>query len=810
MTRPSLGPCHFLFGIDGSTVPLRHSQKFNKVTIGLVIMILKSSTFLLCALLGGLAALTSCSAESKATSAIQRGEQLLKEGKRDEAIINFKRAIQLKANSGDAYYGLGRALLLENMPDAYSNLSRAAELLPERPDIKSTLGDATLALYLSTPSRPTQLRERLMKISDDLAKASPPPSDLFRFRAYVQLSDKRPAEAVQTLKQGLQTNPDDQRSQLALVKALLEDKKEEEAESTALQIISKHKGYFPVYDLMSGHYIKDPATFAKAERFLRLKAEGNPHSADVLLGLARYYRLQKNVDGMLTTLAPLLKDQEHFPRGPLLVADFYAETAAYGPAETTLREAIGSRPTIKKEGQIRLAKILYLNKRGEEAFTLADQLAKDHPGDRDIVLLRAQLSERALRADQYDTVLSEIQTLLAKSPNDLDLRHEHGKVLLVKGDTDNAAKEFEQVSKADPARPEARLALVNIYLEKRNFTQAVSEVNRLVEMYPVNPNYRLLRVTCLRSQGNLGEAREALTTLASEYPQQPRILREMALLHLAEGKAPQAEAILRRLFQSERPRIDDLQALAYALVAQKRVDQAMDLLRSIQVKYPSPAVEGIIADVSASVGKFDQTVKSYAALDKESKLDATALGKYAEALQWTGDLKQAIAVARRAQALAPQNPQRNAFLAFLLQISGETEEAIALYRSVVKAQPANLETANNLAYLLADMGKDLPEANQLASKCVREKPDNDGYLDTLGFVVYKQGQHDNAVDIFQKAVKKQPNQGVFRYHLALALLAKGDQVQAKRELEQAVRQNLLPADKKKAEELLSSGLRAKA
>ena len=750
--------------------------------------------------------LISCSPESRIRKAIEGGNQLLKEGKRDEAVLNYKKAIQINANSGEAHYGLGRALFTpEKLPEAYTSLIRAAELLPGRADVQRELGDAALTLYLANPSRPATLRDRLLKTADYLLKISPNMPDSFRFRAYVQMADRRPAEAVQTLRQGLKNQPEDRRCQLALVKALLMDSKIEEADATALQFIAKNKQNFGFYDVMIDQYVRAPDANAKVERFVRLKADNNPHSAEALLSLARFHRIQKNADGIDSTLAPLLKDSAHFPSGHLQVAEFYMEAQSYGPAEEILRQAIANQPSLREAARVRLARVLFLYRRPEEAFTLADQMAKDRPKDKEVVLLRADLTEAARRTDRYDLVIAEIQSILPTFPSDPALHAALGQMLLTKGDLDGAAKELEQTVKTDVFNMKAQLALVNVYLQKKNYTQALEGVNLLLAAEPANLRYRLLRATCLRSQNNFEEARAELALMRRDFPNQAEVLLESAAVQLAEGHASQAEKMYRRLYESDRPNLMVLEGLSRSLVAQNKVDSAMEMLLSAQRKNPSPGLDELVAEVAYSSRRFDEAVRSFAAADGNSKLTSDALGHYAEALQQSGDLKQAILVARRARDLDPKKLPLSVFLAFLLQTAGNSDEAAALYRSVIKSQPANLEASNNLAYLLAERGQDLPEANQLANNCVRGRPEDDGFLDTLGIVLYKQGQFDDAIKTFQRALKRKPSQGLYRYHLALALIGKGDRSEAKRELEKAFRQNLDPSDQAKIQELLKSG-----
>ena len=92
----------------------------------------------------------------------------------------------------------------------------------------------------------------------------------------------------------------------------------------------------------------------------------------------------------------------------------------------------------------------------------------------------------------------------------------------------------------------------------------------------------------------------------------------------------------------------------------------------------------------------------------------------------------------------------------------------------------------------------LDEAVRLAQQVVQANPDVPSFADTLGWVYYQKGLYAAAADQLRKAVNideanarranSSPSPG-FRFHLGMALKAKGDRNGARRELEQALRLN---------------------
>jgi predicted Zn-dependent protease len=120
---------------------------------------------------------------------------------------------------------------------------------------------------------------------------------------------------------------------------------------------------------------------------------------------------------------------------------------------------------------------------------------------------------------------------------------------------------------------------------------------------------------------------------------------------------------------------------------------------------------------------------------------------------------------------------------------GRTAEATTDYHRALAKDPQNTVLLNNLAFLLAEAGRNLDEALQLAQRGLQKEPDDAHLWDTTAWIYIKQSQTQAAASILEKLIQKYPENSVYHYHYALALLAKGDRVQARRELQTALRKH---------------------
>jgi tetratricopeptide (TPR) repeat protein len=80
----------------------------------------------------------------------------------------------------------------------------------------------------------------------------------------------------------------------------------------------------------------------------------------------------------------------------------------------------------------------------------------------------------------------------------------------------------------------------------------------------------------------------------------------------------------------------------------------------------------------------------------------------------------------------------------------QTEEQ--LLEEIVRIDPRNAPAANDLGYGWADAGKNLSRAEDLIRLAVDAEPDNQSFLDSLGWVLYKRSKFPEALVYFEKAI----------------------------------------------------------
>jgi len=73
-------------------------------------------------------------------------------------------------------------------------------------------------------------------------------------------------------------------------------------------------------------------------------------------------------------------------------------------------------------------------------------------------------------------------------------------------------------------------------------------------------------------------------------------------------------------------------------------------------------------------------------------------------------------------------------------------------KALMLSTDPNALTLNNYAYSLADKDKNLQKAKQLSQQALEIEPDNYAFLDTYGWICYKLGNYQDAIDYLKKSL----------------------------------------------------------
>jgi len=134
--------------------------------------------------------------------------------------------------------------------------------------------------------------------------------------------------------------------------------------------------------------------------------------------------------------------------------------------------------------------------------------------------------------------------------------------------------------------------------------------------------------------------------------------------------------------------------------------------------------------------------------------------------------------------------------------TGRNKDAVAQFQTILQQHPNNPQLLNNLATLYQTDNDN--RALATAEQALKLAPDNPAVQDTLGWILVEHGQAPRGLDLLRKALVKAPKVASIRYHHAVALARTGNKVQARKELEQLLRDTPNFTEQDAARNLLKS------
>lgn len=751
--------------------------------------------------------LASCSRDPKvqAQRYVENGNKFFAKAKYKEAAIMYRKALQKDLRFGEAYYRLGLTdLQLRNFGDAIHQLQRAVSLQPDNTDAMVKLAD----IYLVAASQDAQHRSQIAGDIDDLSakllKRNPNSFDAHRIRGQLALITGKPADAVTEFEKGNAAKPLQPELVVSYFQALAVTNHLPEAEKLAREMIAKQKTFSPMYDLLYLQYMRQNKP-DDAEQVLKLKIANNPDRAQYLLQLAQhYYALQRRPD--LDATIQQLTDENKFKEGHLLAGDFFMFRAReYDRAKTQYEAAIKAFPKDKALYEKRMVELYAITGHNPDANAMLASVLKDNPKDVDAIAMRAALMLTTGNREQINIAANDLQALVSKSPQNHLYRFNYARALIAKTppDVEAARLQLEEAIKIRPDFLAARQLLAKIYLAKGDAGHALKAADDMLAIDRNSLQGHLIRSSALLVMGDRDKAHQEIDYLTKAYPQNEEARYQAGFLAWQEKDYKHSEQIFAELNKANPNDHRGLGGLTEALVSEGRMGDAIKEAQAALSREPQRGdLKLFLAHLDMRAEHYDDAISIYKGLlDKEPK-SPSLLFQLGETERRKGDLNASIDAFRRCTQESPNSTNCLLQLGLLMDGTGKREQAKPIYEQILKISPDEPVALNNLAFIKAEEGTDLDQALTMAQRARQKAPGSPQIADTLGWIYIKKNMSEDAVRLFTDLVQKDPTNATFHFHYGMALLQKGDKTSARKEFENALKDNPSTDQKSKIQDLL--------
>jgi len=415
------------------------------------------------------------------------------------------------------------------------------------------------------------------------------------------------------------------------------------------------------------------------------------------------------------------------------------------------------------ESRIAMAMSCLAAKDYDRAMLLTRQVLGLDPDNGRARELKALLEAEQL---QYDEAKATVRGLLEDYPRDPGYKRSLLELALNSADDETALavlRDLIQRADSEEHRGSLKLQLIEVLTSAGRHDEAVAEAERWQRESPGDLRRRDACRIAMNKAGRQEDARRLVAGWLADNP--PRsLMRSRYIAQLQQtGRNVDAQQQLLDWLAATPDDVELNQQLIALFWLMGQYDGAIEVARTgAELPEYKAVYEELLARSLLMAKRFDEAAAYYR--DKAALSQTTAACReLMMVLVQAGRLEEAEHAANRLlqpelarkEAGHPYDPfvvlEMRESLANLYQLMGRQEQAVQQLEEVYAIAPADPRINNDLGYTWADAGLHLEKAERMIRLAVKENPRQAAYLDSLGWVFYKQERFDDAIRFLRLA-----------------------------------------------------------
>ena len=485
---------------------------------------------------------------------------------------------------------------------------------------------------------------------------------------------------------------------------------------------NKRKFDYYFYDALSA---KAQGNYAEAFDLFQHCHALDSTNANVLSELSGFYNVLQETSKAAALLEKAIdKDPNNYYYN-MMLGSFYRELDQKEKAIDIYNVLLESHPE-KIDIYMALAEAYNDNGDLEKAIETLDDLEQVVGVRETITINKFRLYSMLNRKEE---AFEEIESIIMKNPDNLGYMLMLGDLYMQDNQMEKSLKQYKKVEAADPNYPSLVLSMVNYYEKNGKPDMALEEIKRALvsPMFEIDVKLQLLTRYITMLQSNKTDttiANPLFNTLFEQHPNN-------AQLNFLYGS-------VLMLQENETEAMEQFEIYAKAEPANPAGWENM-----LRIALPD-SLEKVIWITENALKHIPDAYQFYFYLGGAKY----QLERYEEALE---------VFEEGLEKLEEGNPLvRSDFYAQIGDLNyhlGNKRVAYKKYEEALKLNPQNLGVLNNYSYFLSLDEESLDKAEQMSSITVKAEPTNPTYLDTYGWVLFRQGAYTMAKIYIENAVK---------------------------------------------------------
>jgi tetratricopeptide (TPR) repeat protein len=446
----------------------------------------------------------------------------------------------------------------------------------------------------------------------------------------------------------------------------------------------------------------------------------------------------------------------------VMLARLYSIKGDRDKAAGIYKQILGREPG-SEEAVTALAKLQMDAGNYKEAADLLEQFVKGHP-DSDSAL--QTLGEAYSNLQEYAKSADAYQRAAELDPDDIEIKKAEAQAMFLADKLDVATKLYQELAKAAPDDGVSLLRLGQIYRREMKYDLARQYLQKAAQSFPDSLEIQLNLVMLDRDEGRLEDGLKRANDILkkteksngryNEAEKQNRriFLINQGMLNQTLGNYDAAVKTfqdIKNLTNEKDGRIDALIIETYRMA--RNLDKAQQYSDQSLIQNPgNRQLEMVHADLIAERGRVDEGIKALQQLQKGTDADLDVLSAQVSVYQRAKKYDQAQSVLNTAIQRFPDQEQVYFLQGALDEKQKKYNDAEKAFRKALELENDDPAVLNYLGYMFAERGVRLDEAQALVEKAVKADPSNGAYLDSLGWVYFKQNRLDLAEEYLKKAI----------------------------------------------------------
>ena len=387
-----------------------------------------------------------------------------------------------------------------------------------------------------------------------------------------------------------------------------------------------------------------------------------------------------------------------------------------------------------------------------------------------------------------DAVLEVMEKLVTSQDSSPGALYAFAHVAARLEDLERSRELLEDTLALAPDNDNAALSYISILQRMGREQEALSWLEEKLTMNGESDfNLRMAYARLLMEVRQFGKALDQFELLVDREPENIDVLYALGLLYLQSNRLDEAETLFTKLSVQEH--LTDTSNYYLGRIAEEKrlYDEAGAWYQGVYKGEHYFDAQVRLAMLLARKGQVDEARNHLQSIRSRSGQQALVI------VQAEGDLliqaeryEEAIAVYTEALDDG-YNPDLLYARAMAAEKIGRLDLLEKDLRSILKSEPDHAQALNALGYTLADATDRHAEAYELIKKALELRPTDFYILDSMGWVLYRLGRLDEAIEYLRKALNIRQDPEIAA-HLGEVLWVRGEREQAKEVWETALQQ----------------------